>query len=113
MAMFGRWDRSVRKAMKGRPNFRVEFSRTLLATCLWDFGEDALIERALTMTDDDLAAVQRIAAVYEDPQYPLPRQGRIAHMHVNCFAAIAYFEGTLRPLARTRRRPEKGRPQLD
>lgn len=110
MALIRRWDRDVRAAMKGRPNFRVEFSRAVLATCLWDLGEDDLVERALTMSDDDLAAVQRIASVYEDPSYPLPREGRIAHVHVNAFAAIAYFEGSLRPLARTSRRPQKDRP---
>lgn len=96
--------------MKGRHNFQVHFSRSMAAACLWDFGEDALAERALGMSDDDLAAIQRIAAVYEDPEYPLPREGRIAHMHVNAFASIAYFEGRLRPLARTRRRPKKDRP---
>jgi hypothetical protein len=110
MPLFGRWDRDVRRAMEGRPNFRVSFSRNTLAMCLWDFGEDALVERAFGMSDDDLAAVQRIAAVYEDGEYPLPREGRIAHMHVSAFAAIAYFEGSLRPLARDRRRPEKDRP---
>ena len=96
--------------MRGRPDLRVEFSRTLLASSLWDFGENDLVEGALTMSDDDLAAVQRIAAVYEDPSYPLPRDGQIAHTHVNCFAAISFFEGRLRPLARTRRRPAKDRP---
>lgn len=96
--------------MKGRTNFRVHFSRSSVAASLWDFGEDALAERALTMSDDDLAAIQRIAAVYEDVDYPLPREGRIAHMHVNAFAAIAYFEGRLRPLARSQRRPARDRP---
>lgn len=110
MALIGRWDRDVRAAMKGRRNVRVELSRTLLASCLWDLGEDDLVDRALTMSDDDLAAVQRIASVYEDPDHPLPREGRIAHVHVNAFAAIAYFEGSLRPLARTNRRPQKDRP---
>ncbi len=110
MRLFGRWDPDVRQAMKGRPNFSVRFSRSMVAVTLWDFGEDNLVERALAMSDADLAAVQRIAAVYEDTSYPLPREGRIAHMHVSAFAAIAYFEGSLRPLARARRRPEKDRP---
>lgn len=57
----------MRAAMKGRPNFQVEFSRALLASCLWDLGEDDLVERALALSDDDLAAVQRIASVHEDP----------------------------------------------
>lgn len=111
MALFGRWDRDVREAMKGRHNFHVHVSRSSVATSLWDFGEDDLSERAMTMSDDEHQAIQRICAVYEDPAYALPREGRIAHMHVNAFAAIAYFEGSLRPLVRTRRRPEKDRPE--
>jgi hypothetical protein len=106
-----RWDRDVRAAMKGRPRFRVHISPSLVAACLWDCGEDALADRALAMTTDDLAAIQRIQAVYEDPDYPLPVEGqRITHRHVTALAAVAYFEGRLRPLARTRRRPANQRP---
>jgi len=97
--------------MKGRPNFQVRSSPSLVAACLWDCGEDALADRALAMTADDLAAIQRIEAVYEDPSYALPVEGqRITHRHVSALAAVAYFEGSLRPLARARRRPEKLRP---
>ena len=106
-----RWDRDVREAMKGRPNFQVHFSPSVLAACLWDCGEDTLAERALAMTTDDLAAIQRVAAVYDDPSYPLPIEGqRITNRHVMALAAVAYFEGSLRPLVQTRRRPEKLRP---
>jgi hypothetical protein len=83
----------------------------LIAASLWDCGEDALAERALAMTPEDHDAIQRIQAVYEDPTYSLPIEGqRITHRHVSALAAIAYFEGRLRPLARTRRRPETSRP---
>ena len=106
-----RWTRDVRLAMNGRANFRVHFSESQTAASLWDYGEDELADRALTMTDDDLKAIQRIAATYEDPAYALPIEGqRITHNHVNAIAAIAYFEGRLRPLSRARRRPEKSRP---
>lgn len=106
-----RWDKDVREAMKGRRNFRVETSIRLIAAALWDLGEDELADRALTMTPEDHEAIQRIEAVYEDPAYPLPLEGqRITHRHVTAFAAIAYFEGRLRPLAQARRRPEKLRP---
>jgi hypothetical protein len=109
--IFGRWDRDVRRAMRGVRGFEVHFSRTTAAAGLWDYGEDQLVDRALGMTDDELAAVRRIAAVYEDPGYPLPVRGqRITHNHVNALAVIAYLEGSLRPLARTRRRPQKERP---
>ena len=97
--------------MTGRPSFQVRTSARLVAACLWDCGEDALAERALSMTADDLAAIERISAVYEDPSYPLPVEGQqITHRHVSALAAVAYFEGSLRPLARTRRRPARQRP---
>ncbi len=109
---FSRWDRDVRRAMKGPERFRMHFSVSQTAASLWDYGEDELADRALELSEDDLRAVQRIAATYEDPTYPLPIEGqRITHNHVTAIAAVAYLEGRLRPLARTRRRPEKQRPE--
>lgn len=106
-----RWDDDVREAMKGRSNFTVNAPITLIAACLWDCGEDELADRALAMSPDDHAAILRIAAVYEDSRYPLPVEGQnITHRHVNALAAIAYFEGRLRPLARNRSRPRSARP---
>ena len=97
--------------MKGRPNFHVRFSKSSVAASLWDYGEDELADRALTMTDADLRSVQAIAAHYEDPAYPLPVVGqRITHNHVTALAAITYFEKDSRPLTRTRRRPQRDRP---
>lgn len=108
---FGRWDGEVRRAMKGRRNFRFRFSASQTAASLWDYGEDALARRALGMSDADLLAVQKIGATYEDPTYPLPIEGqRITHNHVIALAAVSYLEGRLRPLARNRRRPAKNRP---
>ncbi len=97
--------------MRGRDQFQFIFSRSMAAASLWDYAEEALAERAILMSDEDLACIQRIAATYEDPDYPLPMTGqRITHNHVTAFASIAYFEGRLRPLTQTRRRPEKDRP---
>lgn len=97
--------------LQGRPNFYVHFSRTQVAASLWDYAEDDHAHRALAMSDADLANVQAIAAWYEDPHYPLPMAGqRITHNHVTAFAAVTFFEGRVRALHRTRRRPEKGRP---
>jgi [ribosomal protein S5]-alanine N-acetyltransferase len=104
-----RWDADVLAAMAGRA-VHVRFARTTLAMCLWDFGEDELVDRALAASDAELVAIQRVASTYDDPTYPLPRTGQIAHMHVMVFAAIAFFEGSVRPLKRNRRRPEKDRP---
>ena len=107
----GRWSRDVAEAMKGVERFRVQASRHVIASHLWDYGEDELAERSLVMTEDEHDAVMRISAVYENPDYPLPVEGvRISHGHVDALAAIAYFEGSLRPLNRSRRRPERDRP---
>ena len=103
--------RERRRLMRGRANFHVHFSRSQVAASLWDYGEDDLADRALAMTNDDLRSVQAIAAHYEDPTYPLPMSGqRITHNHVTAFAAITFLEGKIRPLARTRRRAQKDRP---
>ncbi|WP_436532077.1 hypothetical protein [Actinoplanes sp. HUAS TT8] len=97
--------------MRGRPDFEMYFSRSAVAASLWDYGEDDLADRALRMTDADLRHVQAIAANYENPAYALPMTGqRVTHHHVTAFAAITYFEGAVRPLSRTRRRPQNRRP---
>lgn len=101
----------LRRLTKGRPSFRVHFSKSAVAASLWDYGEDELADRALMMSDADLLSVQAIAAHYEDPAYPLPIVGqRITHNHVTALAAITYFEEEIRPLARARRRPQRDRP---
>lgn len=99
------------RLLKGRPNFQVHLSASQVAASLWDYGEDALAERALVMSPGELVDIQAIAACYEEPDYPLPLTGqRITHNHVCAFAAVTLFEGRVRPLARSRRRPEKDRP---
>lgn len=97
-----------RRLMQSRPNFQMYFSRSQVAASLWDYGEDVLADQALDLIDEDLRRVQAIAADYEDPSYPLPVTGqRITHNHVTAFAAITFFEGQIRPLKRTRRRPQR------
>ncbi len=109
-----RWWRSrlaLWKLLSERPGVRMLFSKSQVAASLWDYGEDDLAHRSLGMTDAELAKIQRIAAWYKDPEYPLPVEGqRITNNHVVALAAITFFEGAVRPLARTRRRPEKNRP---
>lgn len=97
--------------MRGRLGFQVHVAKSQVAASLWDYGEDDLAIRALTMSDKDLKRVQAIAAWYEAPDYPLPVEGqRVTHNHVTALAAITFYEGEVRPLARTRRRPQKDRP---
>lgn len=109
----GREGKELRKLLRARPNFTVQVSKHLVASALWDYGEDDLAERAVEMTDGELTDIQNISAWYEDPDYPLPMTGqRITHNHVSAFAAITLFEGRVRPLARTRRRPQRDRPPI-
>lgn len=63
------------------------------------------------MADEDLGRVQAIAANDEDPNYPLPMQGRrITHNTVTDFAATTSSEGEIRPRERIRRRAQRQRP---
>lgn len=99
------------RLLQPRPRFTVHFSASQVAASLWDFGEDALAAKAVQMSDSDLLSIRSIAAWYEDPDYPLPvHSQRITHNHVTALAAVTWFEGGLRPLARERRRPTKARP---
>lgn len=97
--------------LKPRPRFSVHTPQRLIASALWDYGEDALAMRALAMSEAERAQIETISAWYEMSDYPLPLTGqRITHNHVAAFAAITLFEGAVRPLARSRRRPAKDRP---
>lgn len=97
--------------MRGIPRFRYLFSKSQVAAALWDYDEEKLADRALEMTDKELTRIQNIAAHFRNPSYPLPVVGqRITTNHVVALAAITFFEGRVRPLARNRRRPEKQRP---
>jgi len=106
-------DAELDKSLQGRPNFAVHTPKTLIASALWGYGEDALAERALAMSEEERVKIDKISAWYEMPDYSLPMTGQqITHNHVAAFAAIILFEGQVRPLARTRRRPGKDRPAI-
>ncbi len=107
-----RRSRDVKLAMKGVPRIVWTMSRSQVARSLWEFGEDDLAERALSMSEDDLFAICRIAVVYRDPDYPLPAAATsVSGGHAAAFAAVAFFEGRLRPLKQYRRRPKKDLPE--
>ena len=109
----GRVRGELEKLLAGRPNFRVRTSRSQVAAALWDYAEDELAAKAVAMSDEDLRFIENISAWYEDPDYPLPMTDqRVTHNHVSAFAAVTYFEGQVRPLARTRRRPQADRPSV-
>ncbi len=100
----------------GRPvpeNLHITFSRGLLAECLWEYGEKALAERALALSNEALYEVQVIAVWHHDND-PEPEQGpRLSNARVMARAAIEFLEGRPRDTARRRRRtrPEAKRFQ--
>lgn len=76
------------------------------------FGEDALAETLLTFSELDLLAAWRQAAIYYDASVPLPVEGRkITLGHVIAFACMRRIEGSIRPLARQRRRAASTVPE--
>ncbi|GEK21424.1 hypothetical protein [Cellulomonas xylanilytica] len=104
-------ERVLQRLLQPRPQFSVSFSRSVLASALWDLGEDDLADLALMIDDATLLSIQTISSWYEDRSFPLPVEGRqVTHNHVMALAAVTYLEGEVRPLARTRRRPAKDRP---
>ena len=74
------------------------------------FGEDELAQRMIDLDDDEMLKVWRTAATYLDPSFQLPNTGKATNSHVMVFACMKHLEGSLRPLARQRRRPGKSLP---
>lgn len=92
--------------------FRLTFAAGVAAAELWAFGEDELADAVLEFSEQDLLAVWRLAAIYNEDSFPLPVSGRRVTLgHVMCFACMMKLEGALRPLARQRRRPRKAMPE--
>ena len=89
----------------------VTFSKGVAAAELWAYGEERLAEVVLAFTDDELVSAWKTASTYNDVNYPLPVQRRNpSNGQVVCFACMNQVEGELRPLSRTRRRPDKKLP---
>lgn len=89
----------------------MSFSRGLAASELWLFGEDALAEEVLALDDGSWSKVLDLAAFYRDPTVPVPVTDiRVTNGHMMCFACMHHIEGSIRPLARARRRPMKTLP---
>lgn len=92
---------------------RIVFSAAQGAADLWKYGEDALVERALEIPDDDLSALWLSAGRYfVGGKDALPLTSSLYADKAVAFALIHHFEGTLRPLARERRRAKNTMPEL-
>ena len=90
----------------------VVFSATQAAAALWTYGEDALVDQALALTEADLRRLWRIAGSHWKADHGLPLTARLVLDKVTAFACIEHLEGQLRPLAQERRRPRSKMPEL-
>lgn len=97
-------------------NSRVSFIRKSAALDLWEFGEDAYIEKALRLSDDDLVYLGERAyknfnkEFYKKGGKSLPGSGYDIG-YVTALTLIEYFEGNARPLKRGRRRSHAELPK--
>jgi hypothetical protein len=85
----------------------IETDRWTLAEELWSFGEDSLYPVALQLSDEDIGAP--VAPCRRTPlegQGPFQRRGGRA-------GGVGVIEGTQRPLARKRRRPQANRLRFE
>jgi hypothetical protein len=89
---------------------RIVFSADQAAAALWTYAEDALAQRVLELTLDDMKQLWEIAGGYWREDHVLPLKGRLVLDKVTAFACIEFIEGGLRPLAQERRRPRKAMP---
>ncbi len=89
------------------------FDPRMVASALWDYGEDELIDSVASIKPRKLRRLQALVAHYENEEVPVPGMStqRVTHNHVLAFAAIVLFEGQIRPLAQTRRRPQAKKPE--
>lgn len=97
-------------------NSKVSLIRKQAALDLWEFGEDAYIERALLLSDDELTHVgvdtynNFNKDFYKKAGKSLPNSGYDIGF-VTALTLVEYFEGGVRPLKRNRRRSHVGLPK--
>jgi hypothetical protein len=85
-------------------DFSISFERDLLAETLWEYGEDALAEAALALSDGELVEVQRLA-VWHHRNDPDPDEGpKLSNGRIMARAAIEFAERAARDTKRKRRR---------
>ena len=90
------------RALPDRVRLHVE--RPVLAECLWELGEDALAERALALSDEELEAVCDLALWHRHHQLDPPGGPRVTNGRTLARGMIDLVEGAGRETARRRRR---------
>lgn len=89
----------------------VIFSSEQAAAALWAYGEDELSARALLISEQDLPKLWAIAGRRWTADHGLPLKSRLVLDKVTAFAVMEFVEGSVRPLARERRRSISDMPQ--
>jgi hypothetical protein len=83
-------------------DFSMIFDRDVLAESLWEHGEDALAEAALSL--DKLGEVQRLASWHHAHDPESASGPKLTNGRIMARAAIEFIEGVSRDTARQRRR---------
>jgi hypothetical protein len=85
-------------------NFRISFRRDVLAEVLWEYGEEELAETALSLSEDDLRQVQRMAVWHHVNDSDPERGPKLTNARVMARAMIEWAERSSRDTKRARRR---------
>ena len=85
-------------------NFSITYRRDTLAESLWQYGEEEIAEKVLTLSDRELHQIHRLT-VWHHINDPEPTTGpKLQNGRINARAAIEFFEHSPRDTVRTRRR---------
>jgi hypothetical protein len=85
----------------------VETDRWTVAEELWSYGEDSMYPVALRLSDEEMVRLWRLAGKL------LLKERARSSGEAAALAAVAVIEGSERPLARKRRRPQAGRLRFE
>jgi hypothetical protein len=84
----------AREARYGRRMARLGVSREVLASMLRQHGEDDLAERALSLSDDELARIGTLGAYYAFSEDAMALGGSVGGARALSLAAIDVLEST-------------------
>lgn len=88
----------------GDSDFSITFDRETLAESLWEYGEDVVAQRAMTLDDVALRRVQELAASRYETDPDPARGPRLTNGRIMARAAIEFITGKRRDTVRQRRR---------
>ena len=92
---------------------KLGVSREVLSRMLREHGEDDLAERALALSDDELARIGTLGAYYAFSEDAMALGGSMGGSRALSLAAIDVLEGTGRDLGLSRTEWERGGSSFD